>query len=107
MQHGIQWTVCYKGQNPEEYDISIIAASLKALKLGRQCVGLAILQNAASQVQPSSEPSGREDFSLGVNLGSNCAHMHSTAGTHKILIHVLDRGMLVTHAACIIHEDGM
>ena len=76
---------------------------------------LAVLLNEASWVRSSSEEkfSGRGDFSLGVNMGSDlfppkpisdesinqglvCAYMPSTAWTTT-----------KTHPACTIHEDGM
>ena len=71
--------------------------------------------------------SGRGDFSLGVNMGSDsippktlsdesinrglvCAHMHSIARTQKILAFMSRTGeyrQQKTHPACTIHEYGM
>ena len=59
------------------------------------CVGLAVLFDAVSCVQYLSgeDFSGRGDFSLGVNMGSDSiprglvyAHMNSIAHTQKILM---------------------
>ena len=76
------------------------------------CIWLAVLLDAASLVRSSSAGiffffflSGRGDFSLGVNMGSDsippktlsdetinrglvCAHMHSIARTQKILTYM-------------------
>ena len=70
--------------------------------------------------------SGREDFSLGVNMGSDsipqnsfgwecrprfslCTHAFRHMDSYDPDVHALDRWMLATkaHPACTIHEDGM
>ena len=42
--------------------LAIVTTHVGPEWLGRQCVGLAVLRDAALRIRPSSEPSSRGDF---------------------------------------------